>query len=455
MTKNYLQTLYLKLNINLLKMPLSVLNAIFMFMFFYNQNTFALVFLILISFAFLFDRKYLLISLGVFLVSILFFYLTMQNNVYEEIDGNFRVKSKTSFGVIIKYKGNNVFLRTYDKLNVKDIINVKGKITEVVNQNSDFDLKGYLETKNTINIILKPKIELIRKSTDIRNIFKDYLENGDSSYAKVAPLVLLGVRNNFTKEIYQMSLKMNIVHLFVISGFHLSLIYFILYFIFKKLKVSENYSLILSLFPVFVYLYFLYFSLSALRAFLFLLFNVLNKIFNKKRFNSMQIFSFSLILIFIFFPRAIYSLSFIFSFNATFMVLYANSLKFKNKVVKYFSIPFFAYVSNFLIIVYINKFISILGILYSYFLSPIIVFIYIFHILFFWFKPFCNFVDHYFLIILKIINKTNYLIYVNKFSINYLYFAYGILFIKFIIILLWNSFMELKSIWLKKKLKNL
>ena len=436
-------------------MPLSVLNAIFMFMYFYNQNTFALVFLILISLSLLLDKKYLLISFVVFLISILSYYLTLQSFLYEEIDGNFQVKSKTSFGVIIKYKNNNVFLRTYEDLNVKDIINVKGKITNVVNKDNGFDLKGYLETKNTINIILRPKIELLRKSSDVRNLFKEYLQVGEASYSKVTPLVLLGVKNNLTKEIYQTSLKMNIVHLFVISGFHLSLIFFILKFIFTKLKVSENFSLILSLFPVFIYLYFLYFSLSALRAFLFLLFNVLNKVFNKKRFNSMQIFSFSLILIFVFFPRSIYSLSFIFSFNATFMVLYANSLKFKNKTIKYFSIPFFAYLANFLIIIYINKFISVFGILYGYFLSPIIIFIYIFHILFFWFKPFVNFIDYYFLLILKIISKTNYLIYVNKFSINYLYLTYGILFIKFIIILVWNLFMEKKTFWLKKKLKNL
>jgi competence protein ComEC len=124
---------------------------------------------------------------------------------------------------------------------------------------------------------------------------------------------------------------MNIVHLFVISGFHLSLIFLLLNYLFKKISIPENYALILSLLPVFIYLYFLYFSLSASRAFLFLMFNVFNKLFNKKRFNSMQIFSFTLILMFVLFPRSIYSLSFIFSFNATFVVLYVNSLKIKNQ----------------------------------------------------------------------------------------------------------------------------
>jgi hypothetical protein len=108
-----------------------------------------------------------------------------------------------------------------------------------------------------------------------------------------------------------------------------------------------------------------------------------------------------------------------------------------------------------MIIIYINKFISILGLLYGIILSPLIIFIYIVHLTLFWFKSLINYIDYYFIWILKLINKTNYLINIKSFNINYVYLSYGIILVMFIIILLWNSYMEKKVFLLKKKLKNL
>lgn len=57
----------------------------------------------------------------------------------------------------------------------------------------------------------------------IRKNAIDYLMSGPEVYSKYAPLMFLGVKNNESKEIYDMALRINVVHLFVISGFHISL----------------------------------------------------------------------------------------------------------------------------------------------------------------------------------------------------------------------------------------
>jgi hypothetical protein len=134
-------------------MPLSVLNSIFLFMYYYNQNIFAIILNILISLYFLLDFKYLIFSMLIFLFSILFLNLSKQDLLNEKINGYFRVQNSNSFGIIIKYKKNNILLKTYQKFNVKDIVQVQGKISEIINSNKNFDLKGYFETQNVFNII--------------------------------------------------------------------------------------------------------------------------------------------------------------------------------------------------------------------------------------------------------------------------------------------------------------
>lgn len=56
----------------------------------------------------------------------------------------------------------------------------------------------------------------------------------------MTPLLFLGEKTDKTKQLYDMSISMNVVHLFVISGFHISLLYMLLYKPMIKLKVNPK-----------------------------------------------------------------------------------------------------------------------------------------------------------------------------------------------------------------------
>lgn len=166
--------------------------------------------------------------------------LTSPNDgVRNDVDGIFRVNNKISMGGIVNIDGNNVLVKTKDSINAGDEIRIVGKLSKVTNT-SDFDLVTYLKSLNVFYLISSPKIEVKAVTNDIRVLAREYVSNGDEWYSQVMPLLFLGEKTDKTKELYDMSISMNVVHLFVISGFHISLLYMLLYKPMIKLKVNPK-----------------------------------------------------------------------------------------------------------------------------------------------------------------------------------------------------------------------
>ena len=210
--------------------------------------------------------RYILFSLSVFISSwIINTYFYPCKDINGGVDGVYKINDNISVGGVISIKGQNVLLATKEKYGFNDVIHISGKIEDPINT-SDFDYVGYLKQKNIFHIIKWPKIKLIKKSLDLRTTFLNYLNSGPSEYKKVSPLILLGAKNLANKELFGISLKMSIVHLFVISGFHISLFYVIIEKILLKLKVNKIYSKYISLIPIAIYLVLLNFPISATRA---------------------------------------------------------------------------------------------------------------------------------------------------------------------------------------------
>ncbi|RTZ68865.1 MAG: hypothetical protein DSZ21_00970 [Tenericutes bacterium] len=79
--------------------------------------------------------------------------------------------------------------------------------------------------------------------------------------------------------------------------------------------------------PVWTYLFILNFPISALRATMLVTLMTINKTFLKGKFTSLEIFGLVMGITFLINPFSVMSLSFIFSFLATFVVLFANTIK--------------------------------------------------------------------------------------------------------------------------------
>lgn len=140
-------------------------------------------------------------------------------------------------------------------------------------------------------------------------------------------MILLGLKSKSTQEIYQIATRINVVHLFVISGFHISLFYVLLSKVLIFMKVPEKIALLGPLVPIIFYLYLLGFPISALRATLLVLVSKINKIFLKDKFSRVSVFNFVLLLMFVLLPMQIKSYSFILTFLATFAITFVEEVK--------------------------------------------------------------------------------------------------------------------------------
>ncbi|MCK5807025.1 MAG: ComEC/Rec2 family competence protein [Mycoplasmataceae bacterium] len=361
-------------------------------------------------------------------------------------EGSYKVNKVIGMGAVIKIDGSNVLVKTKQHISEGDIITIKGKI-ETVRNNSEFDLVTYLKTFNISHVINARFSHIgIQHTTDFRVSMKDWLRNSPSSYAQVTPLLFIGEKTSQTKAIFNVALKMNIVHLFVISGFHISLFQMMFKKILELMKVPEKYASWISLVPIVVYIYLLNFPLSALRATLLSVLSVINKNVFKSRFRNIHILSVILIGMFIANPNIVYSISFILTFLATYVVLLINSFEFKNERYKYIAIAVFAYSSNVAIVAYLNHFFTLFGIVYGILLGPVFVVVYAMTLVLFPFKWLLDKIDWLFILLLETFEKTNLIIDLPKFSIKWVFAVYGTMISSMGALLLFDSFMNVTYI---------
>ncbi len=100
------------------------------------------------------------------------------------------------------------------------------------------------------------------------NYINILFENFNYKEANFLKAIIFGERSINIKDIQKDFFKTGNLHLLAISGFHIGIIFAILYFLLRKIKYAD----IIIFIPLSLYIFFTNFSPSALRAFLFFLF---------------------------------------------------------------------------------------------------------------------------------------------------------------------------------------
>ncbi len=410
----------------------------------------------MLIFLFLLRRPWILLgALGLFLIVFLSVYLQKQIQMKGNFSGTYEIKKITSSGPIIEVNGNMVLLSTKVDYRIFDEIKASGFVETPTNYaNASFDYVAYLKTMNIENIVSHPTISLVSHSGDLRAKAAEYISTGPSSYISVAPLLLLGEKTDATKDVYDLAKKLAIVHLFVISGFHISLFYLGINKFLKIIRVDKYFGSWLPLVIIFVYLFFMNFPLSATRAFLLHVILFLNKKVLKGKLNNLTSLSIVMAGMLIYKPHMTSSLSFIFTFLATAVIMIINELNFKTEFRKFLAISIGVYLSVLPISVYINGYLAILGFLFGIVFTPVLMILYSMTILFFPIKHMMDYVYFGFIWFLKIMDKINPLIHFEKPKLFWIQIMYLISLSSFIIWKTWNLFTEKKTTYLKENLKH-
>ncbi|MGL5358014.1 MAG: MAG0480 family ComEC-like protein [Metamycoplasmataceae bacterium] len=343
--------------------------------------------------------KFLIISITFFL-AIFCFDVYQNNKTINTIQGNYQIVNIYNNSIIIKEKGQKILLTSFKEnqdINVGNIINIEEELkVEKIDISKSFD-KFWLSKNIKYKTIKKPVIKVISSKTNFLEKTKSYFIRGPNFYTKYVPLILFGIKNENTKDVYEKTKSLGIVHLIVISGFHINLLFLFLTFLLSKIiKNRKKEIYFVALVFVLVYLFALGFPISALRAFLFSLGIFLNKFFLKKKINNLAILSIVLLIIVLLNIYIIFDYGFIFSFLLSYAIIFCLEFK-KRKII----IPIIAFVISSLLIIFLNEKFNYLSWLYTIIFSPIISISYLISLICFPFKTFLNF---YFIGIDQILN---------------------------------------------------
>lgn len=259
---------------------------------------------------------------------------TISNLKNNYITGKIIAISKKTYYQKITIK-NGLFkinIYDYDFENVKlgMVIEVQGE-ERIIEENhipNAFNYKEYFYNSLYIGEFKKQSLEIKKQSFSI-NIFNDYMKKYLEKYFKDESLIILKAfiigDNSCFEDSLKEAIKTNgIVHLFALSGLHISLFISMLEKVLKNFKKKE---LFINIF-LFIYLLITKFGISISRAictyYLKMIFNKLNLHFTSLDRTSIVFIVFTIIN-----PYLMYNNGFVLSFFATFIILLISN-KIKN-----------------------------------------------------------------------------------------------------------------------------
>lgn len=341
-----------------------------------SLNVWYIYIILILYLIYLLKKDKLLFKIQIFclLCIIIIFYLIKiyQNYLINNLDTNNItgkiiniVKKEYYQKITIRYSIFKINIYDYDFMELKlgMVIEVDGeqRVIEPNHIPNAFNYKNYFYNSLYIGEYKKINLQIIKQSFTI-NIFNNYMNKYLDKYFDDESIVILkafiiGDSSNFN-DTFKEAIKTNgIVHLFALSGLHISLFINILEKVFKKIKKKY---IIINIFLL-IYLVITKFGVSISRA----IFTYYLKMICKKlniRFTSLDQTSLIFICMSIINPYLMYNNGFVLSFFATFIILLINDkLKNKNEIKAILTISFYSTILTFPVIVNINNELNLLS----------------------------------------------------------------------------------------------
>lgn len=291
---------------------------------FLGAVVFAASFIIMLNF--FTDRKFILVLNLFFLISFLncFIYYGIQEN--KQSIYNVRIINIEKESIIGILRGRKVVLRSKnDTLKEGQLIKIKGKFKKKIDVETG--VVGYVFDKKILDI----KEDYIYKIKNLSKLYFDNLKNylGEGPSALITSL-LFGDKDNLTYEQREKFIELGIIHLICISGMHLSLIFSLIYKVFKL-----KYSVLICI----IYVIVVGTPSSAVRALIMITLLQGSKVFFKT-YDSISALSLSAIALILYKPYNLWEIGFALSYLATLGIILFNKLfiKFFYKLPKWLNV---------------------------------------------------------------------------------------------------------------------
>ena len=258
-------------------------------------------------------------------------------------------------------------------LQIGDVVRINGTLKEIESLSNQgiFNYRKYLNNKGIYYKLTIEDIMIIKRPLSIYSI-KNYIINRISNL-KCFPYInalILGDKNYLdTKDIYQ---KSGIIHLFSISGMHLSIIISTL----KRLIKKDNYLRDMIVLTIILLYYLLIRSNSLLRAIIFYFINFLNNKLNLRLSIKHKLF-YLLIIILLINPSNITNSSFLYSYiiSAALVLLGKRISSINNYLLRLIYVSFISFAISFPLNTYYYSEINILSFISNIISVPFLSFI--------------------------------------------------------------------------------
>lgn len=286
-------------------------------------------------------------------------YYSIQNKV----DGEVRIVKINSYNIIGSYEGKNIILKTNKSLFVGEKYKVTGKLSKL--QDKYNGIVGEVEP-NTIN---KVRGDFITKlSNTKRNIYAALEENLGRRKAGLIASIAFGYSDYLDSEDKEDMKNLGVIHSISVSGLHVVIVYG-----FLRIFMGGKFGLLATM----VYVIFTGSSYSSIRAFVMLA-CVEGGHLLKRNNNSISALCLSAMILIIYQPYSVFSISFHLSYLATLGIIMFNKkcnnllYKFHTKLRESLSLTLSAQVFTIPYLILVFKDFSANFIIGNLFLVPIV-----------------------------------------------------------------------------------
>ncbi len=325
------------------------------------------------------SKKFIIILIFLAILSFTSFKLKRKTSIYKETEENF-VCTVTDI-----YQDNSLKLNcneemvgrinSIDNIEIGDILKIKGTLKEF-NRQSNFNLFDYKTYQENLGIFFQIDIESFKKVSKTRDIVlqsKNYLNKrilNLKSYSYLKALIL-GEKKEIDDNIISSFKSNGVIHLFSISGMHISLLIELIDKTYKKNNNKRNIFTILFL----VFYYNLIKSISLFRCLIFFITKKINELLDLK-FTKSKLFLIDVLLIVILKANYLYSIGFYYSIIISIGISYSTKyLKNKSKIMKSLIISLVAFILAIPLNIYSNFEINFLSIFNNIVFVPFVSFI--------------------------------------------------------------------------------
>lgn len=277
-----------------------------------------------------------------------------QKSNYQEIILNVKDETKNTFN--IKINTNNI-----SEYNLGETISVGGKIStssvilpSLSTNNASINTENFNRLNDIDGEMAFPKINILSESKN--SVFDEYtsiIKNSKGQFAKrleksssvhgaaLGSGTLIGDASLFSKDEINNFRLSGLSHIVVVSGFNVTIIIFVLIYLFSLLNIKLKFRIPLLILSILLFMSFIGFGSSVVRASFMAIVLLVSYLYGRGYVAKQSLFLVSLVMIILNPKISAYDISFHLSFLATFAILFVfpilrsllkiNLDKFKNK----------------------------------------------------------------------------------------------------------------------------